>query len=108
MTNSVEERAERLRVLLSVGPCARSDADLSYEDEHALEGLTQEDLHLANACFQVEAEIRSRQFLAVEELAAAVGGRAEVTVEDRVCALPDPEFNSAARLAIALGWVGDE
>lgn len=105
------DRAERLRVLLSVGPWlpdTRAAVDqLSLDELAALDGLDEQDLALANACHAVESEMRARAFAAVERLGAAITTAAEPggAIEDRVRSLPNREFAEAVRAIIDLGWV---
>jgi hypothetical protein len=66
--------AEHLRVLLDLAlglPHVRPEEvipELDVWDLYIVEELTEEDLHLANACIEVESGLHSRQFAAVERL----------------------------------------
>jgi hypothetical protein len=106
----VSERAERLRVLLSVGPWSseieRAIGELPPDDVAKLDGLDEEDLALANACAAVERDLRERAFAALERLAAAINTAGEAgSIEDRIANLGEAEFRTAARAVCELGWI---
>ena len=100
---------ERLRVLLSVAPWASSPAiaseHLSDDDLRVLEGLCPDDLALANACYEVEADLRDRGCAALSELAAVIANSPGSDLDERIHALPEPELFSALRCIVDLGWI---
>lgn len=107
----VEERAERLRVLIELAPFLPAGPEeaaalLSAEDSAVLDRLTSEDLDLANACLAVEVELRAEGFARLERLAALVTARGPGgSLDERLEALPSRVFADAALVMIALGWV---
>jgi len=103
------DRAERLRVLLSVGPWAsdpeRAIGELPPEDLHVLGELEKDDLMLASACYEVEVELRDRGCAAVSELADMIGSSPGSDLGERVLALPEPEVFRAIGCVLDLGWI---
>lgn len=111
---AVEDRAERLRVMLSASPWMpdvnAAVADLPVEELAKLDGIDDSDVELACACYAAERELRERGFDALERLAAALA-TAEVEpgadVDERVAALPDDALGDLGRAAYELGWLRD-
>lgn len=68
-------------------------------------GATPDDLALANACLELEGELRERGYHCLERLCALAAGRTGA-LDDRLRSLPLSEFAAAAYDLIALGWVG--
>lgn len=103
------ERSERLRVLLSVGPWASLPAiaaeHLSDDDLAILDDLAPDDLALANACYEVEAELRDRGCAALSELGAVLANSPGSELDERIHALPEPELFRALRCIVDLGWI---
>jgi hypothetical protein len=105
-----ELRAERLRVTLSMFGVVHTDFASAYEDaagrmsggEHALfQSTTAADLELSNACLDVEAALRRREWAALESLLAAIPTGGDL---DSVFELPAVEALGALRAAVACGW----
>ena len=66
--------------------------------------VTEDDLALAASVQNVEAAFREEQYAALERLASLIAGT-HGTLEERVLALPQREFVSAARCLFRLGWL---
>ena len=107
----VEERAERLRVLIDLAPYlpmkpSEASEYLPTEDAAILEELGADDLALANACLAVEAEVQSAGFERLERLIAiATASQTVGSLDERLCELPDRAFARAASDLLALGWI---
>lgn len=103
------DRGERLRVLLSVAPWASdpktATEQLAVEDLVVLDDLTPDDLALANACYEVESELRDRGCAAVSDLADLIRSSPGTDLGERVLALPEPEVFRAIGCVLDLGWV---
>jgi len=105
------DRAERLRVLLSVAPWASdpnvATEQLPYEDLLVLDDLEPDDLALANACYEVERELRDRGFDKLERLGALVTCDAakEADLDERIEDLQEPQLFSALVCLFHLGWI---
>jgi hypothetical protein len=109
-------RAERLRVVLALcdgmpylDPREAAQAGLSSVSpaEVALvERVSQDDLALANACLEIEQELRERTYSAAERLLAVAAGRSG-RLDERILALPEREAIRAMCDLYELGWVYD-
>lgn len=103
------ERAERLRVLLSVAPWASSPAvaaeQLPYEDLLVLDDLQPDDLALVNACYEIERELLDRGCSHLSELGAALANSPGFDLDERIEALPEPQLFSALVCLFHLGWI---
>jgi hypothetical protein len=111
---SLEDRAERLRVLIELAhylPLTPSEAiqHLPPEDLRHIVELEDGDLELANACLAVEAEVRAENFgrlaLLGQLVHTAPGTGAGQGLDERLAALPIGDFAAAARALLGLGWV---
>jgi hypothetical protein len=111
---SVEARAERLRVglsMLSPEPSRPSEAGaalarhgLARADRDVLAGPScEDDRHLLNACLEIEAELRVRQWRALERLLGAVPA-GDGDWGDRLVALPRRRLSPAILDLMAIGW----
>lgn len=109
---SVCPKSERLRVLLDVGkglPYVSPSEVLDYLSDDDLEILAftdENDLSLANACLEVEAEARGREHAAFGQLGTALvvapGGS---SWPKRVSRLPNHVRARALAAVMDLGWV---
>jgi hypothetical protein len=108
-------RAERLRVVLAFcagmpyldpseageqGRTPLSPADLTV----LAQPITDDDLALANACLEVEADFRQRGYAAVERLLATVAGT-QGNLRERVVRLPHFEALRALGDLSDVGWI---
>ena len=101
------ERAERLRVLLRLLDEVDHPAEpLGVEDVGLLLAADDGDFALAVACWQVVADRRADEWSALEELLGLVAGQAG-TLDERCEALAGPALLRAARVSVALGWLGE-
>jgi hypothetical protein len=107
----VEERAERLRVLIQLAPYLPMEPGeavnfVPVEDRPLIRELEDDDLDLANACLEVERELRAANFARLERvLAIATAGESTGTLDDRLWQLSMTDFAHAAEALIGLGWV---
>lgn len=103
------DRAERLRVLLSVAPWASdpkvATEQLPYEDLLVLDDLEPDDLALANACYEVETELRDRGCVHLSKLGAAIADSPGSDLDERIEALPEPQLFNALVCLFHLGWI---
>ena len=114
MSGSVRVRAERLRVLLamhqgadSLGPDGVREAfragldGLSRNDLALMDEFTHEDHTLGLACFEIEADLRRRGWVALESLGALLPGADFIAA---LAELPDDELIEAVRAMLELDW----
>lgn len=109
-----EVRAERLRVMLVafngmpyLDPAEAAGhglTDLSLADMALMCDVGDDDLALANACLEIEEELRQRGYAAVERLAVRVAGNAG-ELDDRIRLLPRPDVSLAISDLYELGWI---
>lgn len=84
---------------------AQGLAPLSPADLAVLaQPMTDEDLALANACLEVEADLRQRNYAAIERLLATVAG-SEGNLTERVVALPQQQALRALCDLSDVGWI---
>jgi hypothetical protein len=104
----VEDRATRLGAALFIFGLVTEPASaareatwaLIYPDElAALAEATRDDYFLTNGCLELEAELRQREWAALERLLGLVAA-GEGTVPERIERLPDRAFRPAARAAL--------
>jgi hypothetical protein len=91
---------ERWRMAIpSLMPCEIAAAELASND----------DLALANACLELEHELRQKEFAGVESLLAVLTpcGDADRSLDDRLRDLPSRLFAQAASGLYRAGWVYD-
>lgn len=105
-------RAERLRVLLAQlqgvpaidAEEAISMTPLTPWGSVLAQAITDEDLALASAALNVEAELREEGWASLERLGALVAA-GEGSLQERVLSLSGGEFAQAASCVISLGWL---
>jgi hypothetical protein len=106
-----ELRAERLRVILAIFGEMQTDFATAYNDaarhmtqnEHSLfQSASAADLLLGNACLEIAADLRRREWKGLEALLSAIppGGDIE-TIFD----LPAEDALPALRAAHGCGWL---
>ena len=107
-----ELRAERLRVLLdlfrgvpALAPVeAIARTPLTPWGAVCAEAASDDDLALASAALNVEAELRREGWEAIERLGALLAGTAG-SLDERLLGLPQRQFAEAAGLLLDLGWI---
>lgn len=103
-------RAERLGIalrLVAAGGDAieRGDIPITPRDVQLAKAVGPEDLALINACLEVEADLREQACAALERLLALLPPGGKGTLTERVTALPQPAFATAALALMDAGWV---
>jgi hypothetical protein len=69
-----------------------------------VEEVTTEDLALASELINIEAELREKEYKALERLGSLVVGT-DGELDERLLALDGREFAEAASCLLALGWL---
>jgi hypothetical protein len=112
-----EVRAKALQALLVLGDALRHEPleqawrtsvpQLYPCEIAALELADDDDLALANACLEVEAELRRKEFAAVEGIMGCLPSptSGEGSLDYRLRKLSMPDFARAASGLIDAGWV---
>lgn len=110
-TEQIELRAERLRVQLAMFGELQTDFASAYRDaaprmsagDHALfQSITAVDVGLANACLEVAAEQRRREWGGLERLLADIPPGGAI---DSIYDLPAEQALPVMRAAHACGWL---
>jgi hypothetical protein len=112
-----EIRARALRALLVLAD-ARHDTPLEECWEQAVPQLmpcelaatelaSEEDLALANACLELEHELREQEFAAIETLLGSLPPSGDADLDDRLRRLPLVKFAQAASGLYSAGWIYD-